>query len=458
MTYQAYPSWLLYIISFLVMLFLFKYPYRSFLIVVFVYSAENLHAAVQTRTSFLGPFLNLNDVLQLTCLLALFTGVAREKRPICVPPQVAALVSVWVIASANVLLRGMRYEILREIRYMSYFPIQFLIAANMGIGEKRAKQLLQVMLLGSGLGAVQHIMISLGQEAALGEAFGSAAQIRTIAYNQDLSKFIVLLLYYNSRILKIYLFNRIIIVILFSLYICSLLLSQTRSIYISFSITYIIVAMLYFKIKFLIKSILFVFIILLFVNTSLSLIGSRINLYQIVTERFGTFGHDDASARGTATRENALRAELQEWRKGNVFLGRGVGYHWLVGEEAVRMYGGEEGVAWGHLGYVTYLARLGLFGLFIYGIYLPISILVNSINLYIKSENNFYIRLISICSILFILIDSITFFMSSSYIQISLIAPIVFGAMWSAKLGMATRKHGIGTKWQQSATLDYCVE
>jgi hypothetical protein len=70
----------------------------------------------------------------------------------------------------------------------------------------------------------------------------------------------------------------------------------------------------------------------------------------------------------TQSRQLAAEVEIDDWLSGNVFIGRGLGYCYTQ-EFGLRAQRGE--IAYGHVGYVTYLSQLGLLGFFVYGLWLP---------------------------------------------------------------------------------------
>ena len=84
----------------------------------------------------------------------------------------------------------------------------------------------------------------------------------------------------------------------------------------------------------------------------------------------------------------------------------------------------------GHLGYVTYLSQFGLLGLFVYGIYLPLSVIKYSRNVWLNGRLPIerYVALLAGSCMIF---NSITFIMSSSFIGLGSFVPgILTGSIW----------------------------
>ena len=159
MSYDSRISRVIYLYSFLIggMLALF-HPYQAFLFVAFSISALDLNAAVLTRT-FLGPYLNLFDVLILVMLLALAVHLLEQRRPLFLPRSVIWIFIVWIMGTILGLWElGGRYEVIRASRWALNFPIAFLVAANLVSDVDRAERLILAVFFGALLASIQHVM------------------------------------------------------------------------------------------------------------------------------------------------------------------------------------------------------------------------------------------------------------------------------------------------------------
>jgi hypothetical protein len=140
-----------------------------------------------------------------------------------------------------------------------------------------------------------------------------------------------------------------------------------------------------------------------------------------------TFSRSGAVMRGTATRENAFRAEFGDWMGGTLVFGRGLSYYQNVDnpEDDARH------IAFGHLGYVTYLSQLGLIGLLVYGIYFPLSIIHDGRFLW-RHALFPAVRYLGLLTTASVLSMSIAFVMSSSFLAVGVTGTgAIYGAAWS---------------------------
>ncbi|MFN8465862.1 MAG: hypothetical protein U0X20_09940 [Caldilineaceae bacterium] len=105
-------------------------------------------------------------------------------------------------------------------------------------------------------------------------------------------------------------------------------------------------------------------------------------------------------------------------------------------------------MAWGYIGYVTYLARLGIISLVLYAVVVPIAALQAALRLYRQAED-YFVLLLSLLAISVAVMDMIQFMMSSSYLQPELsVSALIIGA----SLGYAHR--ALPVKTNHKGTLD----
>jgi len=151
-----------------------------------------------------------------------------------------------------------------------------------------------------------------------------------------------------------------------------------------------------------------------------------LDVFELATERIERLLERDATTTGTATRERAFVAEMDSWLKGTLILGRGLYFF-----QTIENPKGEKHIAFGHLGYVTYLSQLGLIGLLIYGLYFPLTVVRSGLWLWRFGDLPVlrYVGLLGTASIICI---SIMFFMSSKLITLGYSGPAaLYGSMWS---------------------------
>jgi hypothetical protein len=159
---------------------------------------------------------------------------------------------------------------------------------------------------------------------------------------------------------------------------------------------------------------------------------SGIDPIKLVQERFVTLVDADTRyGSQTGTRERDFKVEMTHWWEGTLIFGRGLAFFQTMPNPDQ----GPGYVAFGHLGYVTYLAQMGLVGLLIYGVYLPFSILRGARRLWSTSDvaEVRFLALLSGASITYL---SLMFVMSSQFLSPGFEAPgVLYGSLWALGRG-----------------------
>jgi hypothetical protein len=137
----------------------------------------------------------------------------------------------------------------------------------------------------------------------------------------------------------------------------------------------------------------------------------EVSLGRLVVERVEGLLDPELNRQSVGTRRAAAEVELEAWLDGTLLLGRGLFFfqeHMKEREEATQTQYG-----FGHLGYVTYLSQLGLVGLLLYGIYVPVAVVGDSRRVWRASDApaSRYLGLLAGCCILY---HALMFLMSSS--------------------------------------------
>jgi hypothetical protein len=128
---------------------------------------------------------------------------------------------------------------------------------------------------------------------------------------------------------------------------------------------------------------------------------------------------------GLETREKDFRIEFNDWLNGNIFIGRGLCYY------AKKISSGRYGpVAWGHLGYVTYLSQLGLFGFVVYGFWFPLSVLRRARRIVKSPKVSPVLLYLGLFTGACFIIQPLTYVMSGSYLARLFLPGILGGALW----------------------------
>jgi hypothetical protein len=72
---------------------------------LFCLSARNFHAAVYTRTEFLGPYLNLNDLLLWIAFFAMVTELFKKGKALWMPKILLAIFALLLIGDLQSLFK-----------------------------------------------------------------------------------------------------------------------------------------------------------------------------------------------------------------------------------------------------------------------------------------------------------------------------------------------------------------
>lgn len=418
----GYPTFVLYLILLIgIPLAIFR-SYAGFLFAAFVNSAADSWSFVFTRTSFLGPYFNAHDACFLVAIVATIAYAISQNSTVKIPSVIAWMIAVLLISFAQsvYLVNQYMYEIVRSMRWAITLPVYFIISAAVVDDEKKVKQLLITLFLGSIVSAVEHIVYVRAYIDFYSPENISA--IRTIAFRSPGLWLLLSVLIWQPKIKGL---NNKIMIVAGTLFVVSVLLNQTRSIWIS-SILVIPLALFLFRQRGrkalrvgLLLPIVFVgvFVVMHYLTPS-------IDPGDIVSARVSTFTDETQRYESTYSRQEAFEVEINDWLEGTLIFGRGLCYF----AKEVALYWGRSIPAYGHLGHVTTLSQLGLIGLFVYSIYFPIKIVQASRKLW--NEQSDELKFFGLFAGLCMIWCWICFFMSDSFLSQHAVEGIIFGAVW----------------------------
>jgi hypothetical protein len=174
-------------------------------------------------------------------------------------------------------------------------------------------------------------------------------------------------------------------------------------------------------------------IILVLVGVPLLLITLHYALPSIsasrVMQRFASVTHYLSFTRDIpkedVTRWRQIERDLEEWSRGNWLIGRGFGFNAFLAD------GINANIAWGHVGYTSYLSQFGLLGLIIFAIYLPLAMLRAGKEVYFSRRDGPTTNL-GLLTIVTVVLVSVICFMSTSYLSPTMHSTgFLYGAAWS---------------------------
>ena len=233
---EGYPEIFFYLFGIIGFIFLITKPQYTFWMGIFYFSAREGSRAALTRTPLFGPYLNLDDFIILLMLLSLIHLSFRHKIKI---PSIVYWIALCVFASILIMATkyNLSYPVQREHKWALYFPIAIFLSYNFVLKEKDFKIFLKILFIGSIVASIQYIFITQ-EKIQMWGTVNNQESFRSVGFIGLIPIFII-----TSFFLKIKWFDsfnaRIIYFAGLSLMIINLMLSQTRSFYISIALTII---------------------------------------------------------------------------------------------------------------------------------------------------------------------------------------------------------------------------
>lgn len=431
MEVQGYPQFLILLVVLLGAGLACVRPYAAFLFSVLLLTAGHVDRFNQTRLAGLGPYFNLGDACMLVALLAFFSDRIVGRKPIRVPQVVLVMFFVLTFPAAQSLWKwGWTYDTLRACRWAIQFPLAYFLGANMVTSETRVKRLIGVLLAGALLAAGQHVLGVVDIWRTKSISMETYHRIRTIGFWAGCmpSAFLIAAAIWTkprgARGVVLYTGGGL---LLFA----SLLLNQTRSLWIGTAGAVMCVILLFGR-HHRMRRIMNLAVCLLLLFVAFGLLCQHllpgIDISQIVTDRVQSLMSSSPDANvHLGTRARAFRAEMGCWLKGTLIWGRGLQFFQTIHSPEPL----DQRIAFNHLGYVTYLAQMGLIGLLAYGVFLPLTVLNHG--LWLWQDGNVstdrYLGLLGAASLICL---SLMFAGSSHFLILGYEAPgVLYGAMWA---------------------------
>jgi len=426
----GHPSIFIYLVLVIGFVLVLFRPYKAFLLVVVLLAAGNAAMFNQTRTAILGPYLNLSDACILIALIALFFDKFRFGKPIFVPQVVPVLLFILTIAALQSFWKlGWTYETARAYRWGLEVPIAYFIGANMVTSCKRAKPLVAALLCGAALAAIQHLffIVTVWQSRSLN--MQSYELMRTIAYNCGRISVAFLLTGLIWKLPAI-MWKRILYLMVAILFLTSLLLDQSRSAWLA-TAGAVPCLLVFLKRRNRVVNVMRFGIIVVLMFFAMAWVCQQVmpglDISDMATHRIKLLFEDNTRNIHMGTRERAFKVEMSSWLNGTLIFGRGLYFYQTIRNPESHT----ERIAFGHLGYVTYLSQLGVIGLLAYGFYLPARVIRDGRWLWSHGDLPIlrYMGLLGTASIICL---SIIFLMSSHFLRLGYFGPgVLYGSMWS---------------------------
>jgi O-antigen ligase len=404
-------------------------PYSAFLLSVVLLAAGHTDKFTQTRTDLLGPYLNLTDACVLVAVVSFFFDRIAARRTIKMPEIVPLMLLVLVVAASQTFWKlGWTYETLRAFRWAISLPLGFFLGANMVTSDHRARRLVETLVVGAVLAAIQHVFFVAGIWRSRSLSMENYQLMRTIGYSGSrAASFLLTAIVWG---LPRELGRKVLHLFIGLLLVATLVLNQTRSLWFAM-VGAVPCLVILFKARGALPRIAKLAavgaVVMVALVAGLQRVLPGLNVMDLFSERMESLVDQKTAGVHVGTRERSLTAEMGRWFEGTLVFGRGLYFYQTLdkADEDPRYR-----IAFGHLGYVTYLSQLGVIGLLVYGALLPVEIVRRSRRLWHEGETQ-SVRYLGLFGGACIIHASLLFFMSSHYLSVSSFVPgVVFGGVW----------------------------
>ena len=419
----GYPIFILYsLIVISVIGLIFFNDYLKFVLLFFIFTTD-IQSYMFTRIT---EIFNLFDALSILLFLSIFK---TRYWKLNTPPIFWILIWTFLLGITQSLFRyQLENDLLRDIKNTIYFPMGLLIGFNwlLQSGKKAISPIFHILIISILFQSIRQIIFVdskiINESLIFNTDFGSVRTYQFLNSGFFTFALVPLICGLTTEIKQKYL-----IFITAGTALIALILEQTRSFWIIIiaQSLYLLIHWFkeegklsknkYFKIGILIFSVFCFF----YIENSYLIKG--LNLKSVL------FEGRTLNERSDNGRWEAILLECNAWLDGNLLFGNGFGYY-------TEKYGSMDDVAWGHNGYASYLATMGLIGFFVIGVILPLKYF--NISKYFESSADPSLRTFAVISILYIIFIVFQTLLSVSgiYRMSSLIPGIFLGGIAALKI------------------------
>jgi hypothetical protein len=413
---QGYGVWLLWMITMVGGFLLVWRPIWAMLLSIGLETALSMARLTFTRFPF-GSVLNAHDLLLLLALMAVLATGYRRRQQARVPLIVVGLVSVLLFGFLLSVIKipGNMYEIIRMLRWGLTLPLYYFVGRNGCRDRQTLSLLLWTLMLGVLVGAGTHV---LGSSVLLLKGH-SLDSIRDIQYLGGASSAWVVAAIARGTPWMDTRRKRLLVSLSVLMGLVSIAISLTRSLWIA-AVMAIPLTWIVFRqhrtrsAKVRTDShgltvlglgvVAVVFLSLLSSNMITELMKRLLSVGQLFQGNTLAFGDRQAS----------FVLDFEAWFH-SPLVGQGLVYYApLVGNTSYSAIGD----AWGHLGYISTLAQLGLVGFGVFYLWLPAAVMKNARLLWASADDT--ARQLGLLGGVWMIMALVEFLMSGNFISIGM--------------------------------------
>lgn len=401
----------------------FVRPYAAFLLAASLLTAGHVAMFNQTRLAGLGPYLNLSDACVLVAVAAFFFDRVAAKKPVQVPQIVPLLLFVVILGAVQSFWKlGWTYDTMRATRWALDFPIAYFLGANLVTSADRARKLIWILLAGALLAAVQHHLYVVHIWRSKSVNMATYEGLRTIGYwgGCMASAFLVSALAWQS---PRGVWRKAFWAVAALLFIGTIFMSQTRSLWLATAAGGLCVMIVFgrgHRLRGIMRVTLPGAIVVLGGVWLCGRVMPGLSVPEVLVGRMSKLFARNTQNLHVGTRERAFHIEMDQYLHGTLIFGRGLSFFQTIPNPKAD----DRNIAFGHLGYVTYLSQLGVIGLLVYGLLLPLWTFLDASRLW-RYGHDPALRYLGLLGGASILCMSIMFLMSSQFLAVGYFAPAV---------------------------------
>jgi hypothetical protein len=415
----------------------FLWPKPAFFTFFFLTCALPGDVLTFTRLSGIGPWFNLRDACLIFALVSSVVYVARNRRKIQLPLAIIGIIILTLLGGIHsyVAYSPDFYLFARLFRLYLNFPLFFIAGVLIVDRESDSRWLIRAVVIGSVIVSILYLVSLVDTYTFDGIVY--YRNFRQLSFGSLLIPWVAisLIIWVLTKQITSRRYQLAAIAAV-GLHMVVILLQQTRSIWLSTMIVFLVIFFTLLRestlnLKVIIKPgriVLFVILLsfgLVLGNRFLGTLIPGLSFQSLIENRAAA---DDAG------RSLAVNIEFQTWLESTLIWGNGLGYtnfsnSPLLQELTIGISDVE--IAYTHVGHIGTLSEYGLIGYLVFYVGLPLTIMRAARHL-LKSETTApETRMLAVMSLILIMWLWILFLFSGNFNGLHSFSPMLLGATWS---------------------------